>query len=67
MPHDDGGVFGARGQFGAVVGEFTKPDLVTVFGENLLSVTRELFPATTTKKIHTQLSLKCHVSVNEEI
>lgn len=44
LPDDDGGVFGAGGQLGAVVGELTKPHLVTVLCEDLLRVARELLP-----------------------
>lgn len=44
LPHDHGGVFGSGGEFGAVVGELAEPNLVTVFGQNLLSVTGELLP-----------------------
>lgn len=44
LPHDHGGVFGSGGEFGAVIGELAEPNLVTVFGQNLLSVTRELLP-----------------------
>lgn len=44
LPHDHGGVFGSGGEFGAVVRELAEPNLVTVFGQNLLSVTGELLP-----------------------
>lgn len=44
LPHDHGGVFGSGGEFGAVIGELAEPNLVTVFGQNLLSVTGELLP-----------------------
>lgn len=44
LPHDHCGVFGSSGEFGAVVGELAEPNLVTVFGQNLLSVTWELLP-----------------------
>lgn len=45
MPHNDCGVFGSRGQFGAVIGELAEPHFIAVFGEDLLGIARELFPA----------------------
>lgn len=44
LPDDDGSVFGAGGQLGAVVGEFTEPHLVTMLCEDLLCVARKLLP-----------------------
>lgn len=53
LPHDHGGVLGSGGEFGAVVGELAEPNLVTVFGQNLLSVTWELLPERQTQR-HTR-------------
>ncbi len=44
LPYDDRGVFGPRGQLGAVVGELTEPDFIAVLGQDLLGVAGELFP-----------------------
>ena len=52
MPHDDCGVFGSRGQFGAVIGELTEPHFIAVFGEDLLGVARELFPVDVRERGH---------------
>lgn len=49
LPYNDCRVFGSRGQFGAVVGEFTEPDFIAVLGQNLLGVAGELFPRDNSK------------------
>ena len=55
LPHNDGGVFGACGQFCAVVGELAEPNLVTVLCQDLLGVTGELL----SKQTETQTGSHC--------
>lgn len=47
LPYYDCCVFRSRGQFCAIVGEFTEPDFIAVLGQNLLGVAGELFPGDT--------------------
>lgn len=44
LPYDDCCVFGPRGQFGAIVGEFAEPYFIAVLCQDLLGVAGELFP-----------------------
>ncbi len=49
LPNYDSSVFGASGEFGAVIWEFAEPHFVAVLCQNLLGVTGELFPVTQEK------------------